>query len=194
MLRIRVSGQGWGGGPSLNTHYFTSTTEDQAAVDGLLGRVHAAWTSVKGIYPTVVSHNVIADVDVVTPATGVITNTITGSNALATITGGAIAGFSPPVVAVVLSLTSATFIGGRRVRGRAFLSPLNDLMEQSDGTPSATAITDVGAFGGDLRDNTDGFGDLCIWHRPTAGSGGAVAIVTGSSVKDIFAVLRSRRD
>lgn len=194
MLRVRVRGDGWAGGPSLNTFYFVTAPEDAATAAGLLARVRAALFAAKGIYPTTVTHDVLPDVDVITPSTGAITNTISVSPAPAQVPGGAAAPFLPLACAIVLNLGTADFIAGRRVRGRAFISPINSGGLDSNGTPTAEYLSTVEGLGVNLRDATDGFGSLAVWHRPKLGAGGSTAIVTGSSVKDTYAVLRSRRD
>lgn len=91
----------------------------------------------------------------------------------------------------VVNWTTGGIANGRRVRGKTFLVPLitsnydNGSLTSSfiSGANTATS-TFVSAAGSDLR----------VWHRPVGGSGGSSHAITGFSIPDLAAVLRSRRD
>jgi hypothetical protein len=194
MLRVRVTLDGWSGGPGLSTFYFTATTEDAAAAARVRGYVQTYMVeAVKGQSFNGMTWTVQPEVDLITSADGHITNTFVGTASLTgTGTGGA--GEAPPSVALLGKLTTATFIGGHRLRGRTFVSPLASGVLDTTGQFSATALgfyaSGVATFLAAI-----GSGDaLVVWHRPKAGSGGASGVVTGMAGQRKLATLKSRRD
>jgi len=194
MIRIRVTGTGWSGGPSLNTFYFTSPTEDSAAVDECVVRVRAGWLAMAANIPGSVIHNVVPEVDIVDPVTGNITNTIPATTPGAPLVGAAPNTFLPLATAACLTYSTGTFIAGRRVRGRAFISPLTAFTAEANGTPASDLIVAMQAMGTALM-GVAATSPLVVWHRPKeGGTPGSTALVLSTSVKDSFAVLRSRRD
>jgi hypothetical protein len=131
-------------------------------------------------------------VDTIDPATG----SITGSDSVDpfTVTGTSSDVYLPPATAIVLSWKTAAVIGGRRVAGRTFLSPLWQGDVEANGSPGSTQMTLANAVAAAWIDNglTDTF--AVVWHRPVGGTGGTAEDITAKSVRDKFAVLRSRRD
>lgn len=82
---------------------------------------------------------------------------------------------------------------GRRIRGRTFIVPLASAVYDSEGTLSSSALENLRDFG-DRITVGDFDSEYGVWSRPRDGSGGVFATVTGYSVPDMAAVLRSRRD
>lgn len=110
-------------------------------------------------------------------------------------TGWTIAGVTsatqlmPSATAIVVGWTTGT--RSRSGRGRTFLSGLPQTAG-TDGTPAPAFLTQVGLFGEDITDfnQTVGNGAFCVFS-PTQDLS---RDITGSAVRDVFAVLRSRRD
>lgn len=204
MMRVRVRGDGWQGGPSLNTFYFTAAPEDAASAKAAYDRVHAAFVSGNALFPQSVTHTVLPEVDFVLPATGDIVATV-AVNGLAVITGASVTNsIMPPSIAMLLRLTTATYLEGRRIQGRAFLSPVTQTAAaDADGTPSPSLISAATQFGNTLKGLAGTVPPLVVWRRPRIAAVGppvvtarvgSTAEVTGVSVPDKFASLRSRRD
>lgn len=193
MFRVRVVGEGWSGGPSLNTFYFDIGAPQQDSAQLCLDRVHTAFAGVAPIYPAGVDHHVLPEVDIINHVTGELTDTQVGALP-AVVPGGAADGSQmSPAVALLLQLRTGTFSGGRRLRGRAFLSPLYSQMTDGAGTPTATALARGIQMGADLLDEGIVGPALVVWRRPKAGQPGIIGPVTSVTVPDRFAVLRSRR-
>lgn len=91
----------------------------------------------------------------------------------------------------VVNWATAGIAAGRRVRGKTFIVPLNT-SNYDNGSLTSSFLTGARAAAAALV--TAAGADLRIWHRPLGGSGGAAFSITGSSVPDLAAVLRSRRD
>lgn len=194
MLRVRVALQGWTGGPGLSTAYFLPTTEDAASALDAVTCVRAAFSACNQLFPDNFSAQVSGDVDQLDEATGQVTSTFSVT-APAIVTGaGGTGGIQSPAVAMNVRFSTNAFIGGRRLRGRSFLSPLVKSVDDTDGTPTAAAIGWAAAYGNTLQANAGVAGGNVIWHRPTGGAGGQAASVAAVSVPDKFAILRSRRD
>lgn len=203
MLRVRVTSAGWNGGPGLNTFYFMGTETGEHA-DSVAVRVHAVVSAAASAFSSTVSHTVVPDVDIIDAVTGDLTGTYSTSPT-GPIMGAQAPGASlPPANAILLTLHTGTFSDGSRIQGRAYWSPIARLFTDPDGTPEAGAIAAITAAGVALLDSGLAPADACVWRRPRpAGTGkggllparaGMSALITGTSVADKFAVLRSRRD
>ena len=194
MLRVRTAITGWGGGPGLTTMYFSCGTEDAAAALRCAGYVHSLLDShVSGGMPTSVDLQVSGDVDLLTAATGAITDTFSVTPP-AVINGSGGTDFAPPAAAALARLSTGNFVAGRRVKGRIFVSPICADKVASDGTLDSGF---QGALAGLLADfvgvKTSG-DDWVVWHRPKGGSGGLACPITATSGASKIAVLTSRRD
>jgi hypothetical protein len=89
---------------------------------------------------------------------------------------------------------TGAIVNGRRVRGRTFLGPLDNSCLQNDGTLSSSSITHANALGAAWTDAGLTTTLSCVWHRPVGGTGGSNHEIISATVRDKFAVLRSRRD
>lgn len=91
---------------------------------------------------------------------------------------------------------TSSVVNGRMIRGRTFIVPLVTTSYESNGSLTATYITASTAAAAQVRTSSlaSGTWSRAIWHRPVNGAGGATGEVMSSSVKDVVAVLRSRRD
>lgn len=108
------------------------------------------------------------------------------------VSGGGTNNYSAASGAVVNWLTTA-YRNGRRVRGRTFLVPLSSTVYDSNGDLSSGFLTDIREAAEGLVSAPDTTG-MVVWSRPRGGAGGDINPVTGVSVPDLGAVLRSRRD
>lgn len=123
---------------------------------------------------------------------------------MATVTGTGVAS-APQLLALVV--TWKTSIAARRGRGRTFVGPLATACMQNDGTPVATLVADANTAAQTLV------------NASLAGANGAIGVYgyqnaklpgkanlrnpddprifrdfTGKAIRDLFGVLRSRRD
>lgn len=194
MYRVRIVGTGWSGGPSLNTLYFTSDSSSAADALAVAGHVRAQWyETISYLVPNSVTQNVQGDIDVVDPATGDITDTFS-TTPTAGMVGRGGANSAPIVAAGVLRLSTALFLAGRRLRGRAFLSPLASDKVDTDGTMTTAARGYGDAFGPALMSALTSGQAWVVWHRPKAGTGGVASAVVTATLNDKIGELRSRRD
>ena len=194
MLRVRAALTGWQGAPGLMTWYLSTTADDAttalACVANVRARLQAA---VAQVWPTEVYAQVAGEVDVINAASGDITDTLVVA-APAVVQGAGAGTQAPPATAIQIRLRTASFVAGRRVQGRQFISPLDSSAIQADGTPTAGAVTAILQYVGDLAANWPSGTTQVVWHRPVEGSGGLACDVIGVIVPDKFAVLKSRRD
>lgn len=194
MLRVRTAITGWEGGPGLMTSYFETPLQDAAAAIRALQYVHGYLLfNSKFLFPNGVSLQVSSDVDVITAATGDITNTWS-SAVLTPVVGLGGESKAPPSVAALLRLRTATFIAGRRVVGRSFFSPLAASVVTSDGILGDVSVTGLVAAGNSVLGALSAGDFWVVWHRPKLGVGGSIAPVVAVTVPTKLAVLTSRRD
>jgi hypothetical protein len=109
--------------------------------------------------------------------------------------------------ALALCVTWRTSIAARRGRGRTFFGPLSTASIQSDGTPDNTMRNTMVTAAAALVTSSLGYanGAVGVWGYDAAKLPGKANVrdpddgkvfrdFTGSGIRDLFAVLRSRRD
>jgi len=194
MLRVRVELTGWDGAPGLMTIYFETPLQNTAAATRVVANVRTYMNSPLASYwPSSVNAQVSGDVDVIDAATGAITDTLSVTPP-AIVNGAGTAAFAPVSTAALLRLITSTYIAGRRVRGRVFISPLTPATIGTDGNLDAGAAVDLGDRMGYLEDLLDAGDFTVVWHRPKGGAGGQACRVTSTTAGLKMAVLTSRRD
>lgn len=186
---------GFTGAPGYSNFYFGSGFLD----GGLLGdeaqaladRVGDAFNALSDIIPPQVDIRVEPEVPLIDSATGTALdfNTIEPPDYDS---GPGVQDYAGPSGAVVTWRTG-DLRNGRRIRGRTFLVPLASQAYESDGTLTNATMSAIRNFG-DTMIGGSLEGDLGVWSRPVNGEGGVFASVTGFTVPDLVAVLRSRRD
>jgi hypothetical protein len=198
VLRVKAQWTGFTGSPGYSVFHFRdfdSDTPTDAQATAAMARVREWCANVSQFVPAVVSLQVQSDVDVIEDTTGQLVTVLSGTPVLA-VTGGASAsaGFATAVGAVITWRTG-TVRNGRRVRGRTFIVPLSSAAFETNGTLSSAALTAFNTAATNLR-NPTGTPDLGVYARPSgpAATDGSWAVVTGHSVPDMGAVLRSRRN
>lgn len=204
MFRVRTILTGWSGAPGLHTAYYKTSTETLASANAVLARVRSAWTPLAGILPTGFSAQVSEQVDIIDPATGVMTGALIGNRPGEFTAGAAQFTTVSPAVAGMVVLNTGVFDGGRQIRGRSFISPLHTAAMTTGGILSSTAVGALQSFGAALLGTVDLEPIYVVWRRPRLASVppapaliarvGRTANVTSISVPTRAAVLRSRRD
>lgn len=195
MYRVTARWSGFSGGPGYSNFYFGSGFLDGGLVGDeaelLAGRVRDSFDELSDLLPTGTRINIEPEVPIIDSDTGVI-QSFNSIEAPPQVAAGARDNYAGPAGAVVTWRT-ADLRNGRRIRGRTFIVPLATQSFQSDGTLVSDSITALRAFAdGIMGSSLDG--DFGVWSRPSGGSGGVFASVTGYTVPDMVAVLRSRRD
>lgn len=192
ILRVRTALNGWSGGPGLSTFYFDPgvVTVDAAMVTGVTGRVRQYFDAWKAYMPTANSAQVESVADIIDYVTGALVGQVSAGSAPSVVvgTGG---NQGPAFVCAVGRLTTNSFIGGKRLRGRTYAGPLAAAFTDST-APEGGLLAAVQS--GLVLVNTSGGGpSMVVWHRPVGGSGGAIAGVINTSASPTFGILKSRR-
>jgi len=120
-------------------------------------------------------------------------------------TTGSGTGSSPQALCAVITWRTET--AARRGRGRTFFGPLATSVVQSDGTINNSNLTTIQASAAALVSSSllDGNGAVGVWGYNAAKTPGkanprdpldakVLRDITGYQVRDLFGVLRSRRD
>lgn len=195
MYRITARWTGFTGAPGYSNFYFNSGFLDGGVLgeeaELLANRVRSAFLDTQMHLAPGIQIQVLNEVPIIDSDTGVVQDYVTFDpvDPMTTSSGDTYAG---PAGAVVTWRTN-DLRNGRRIRGRTFLVPMASTAFQSDGTLVGDAISDLQDFADTLMGGSLD-GDLGVWSRPQGGSGGVFATVTGYTVPDMVAVLRSRRD
>lgn len=115
----------------------------------------------------------------------------------AAVTGDQSTAYPAPAGAAVTWNTS-TVVRGRRLKGRSFIVPMAQAAFDSSGTLSSATVTNHLAAGAALIAGAAALSSpLVVWSRPGPEEDpfpGTHGVVTGVTVRDKVAVLRSRRD
>jgi len=162
-------------------------TLDAAGALAAATRVRTFFEAIKSLIPVAISINYAEAAQVY--GTDQVLLSEVGFVPPAVTVGTGAGSFSSPSGMVVNWLTSAVF-AGRKLRGRSFLVPLVGATYAADGTPSPTAMTAVTNAAAALVSGSPAL--VVAGSHATAGF--IQSAVTGSSVPDRAAVLRSRRD
>lgn len=195
MGRVRVASSGWSGAPGLNTIYFQNDADPSTFTSGdaqvCVDRVRGAFNSNNALFPNAWTAVVSPDVDVITAATGVLATTFSVTPPSGIVgTGGT--QYGPLAADICVRLHTADIRDGHRIGGRWYLGPLTATSD-SDGSPTAAKIALALSVGVMCNVVSAGAPRLVVWSRPKNGAGGVAALVTSVTIKDTFAVLRSRR-
>jgi hypothetical protein len=204
VLRIRTVLNGWSGGPGLQTFYFNVVGPDIAAAQDCVDGVRVWWAT----YASVLLYDGATaltdpEVDVINPANGQVTDTIVVAAPLI-VTGNGGTALTGPALAGLVRLRTDGFIGGRRVQGRIFVSPLAAASIESSGL-MVEARRLIFAEGMDtLKEQTSLSGYPVVWSRPREADplatppkeavDGSMHAITSSTAALKISVLRSRRD
>jgi len=182
------------GGPGLGTFYFASNTgiPTSAELLDMVARVRAFYAALANFLTTGTSVLVQGQVDTIDEATGTLIRS-DSTTPPAAVVGVGSANQLPPTTAIVVQLNTATVIGGRILRGRSFVGPLNITAATGSGGPVTGVGTAAVAAGTALLAVTSTIIPR-IWHRPKAPGSGASGAITGATAWSSFGSLRSRRD
>jgi hypothetical protein len=191
---MRITTTGFQGAPGVTTIYYRKRSAlDWESIKGfLVGQVSTAYNTIKPLCPTSWHYSISGSIDIVNAESGHILDLLTTTDI--TGSGTASGGFTPSASGLRVQWNTLGFVNGRRVRGATFLVPVYAASVDTDGTPTFTALGFAQNFA-DAMCVSNGYGQLVVWKRPHPGTtdGMAVDAVSGS-IKDTFAVLRSRRD
>lgn len=183
MRRLRVS---WNGSPvtggGLSTFYFTDTVTDVSAVKTF-------FTALTSQFPPGLSWTIPNEVDLIDPADGELLGSATVAGGGTVTAAGTDTRYVLGAGLRVVWLTNGV-ARGRKVRGSAFMVPLEAYCYESDGSIAAATLTQFTNAATALAATT-GFE---VWSRPRPGAAdGAMFGVSGAKVPDRVSTLRSRR-
>ncbi len=182
MERIPVVWSGAVGLPGVSVFYGVPGTPS------LNGDVLAFFDAIKALIPTVVQITVPSSGDLIEDSDGSLAGTWSNSSG-GTVTGTGSGGYPASVGAACVWNTSGVR-GGRRVRGRTFITPCVNLLFDTNGTLETSRLAILQAAANALAVT----GRMLVWSRPSVALGaGDSSAVTGATVPDRVTALRSRR-
>jgi hypothetical protein len=195
--RIRVVTAGWIGGPGLSQLYFTGATAGTVTAGdcaNAAAAVRAFYMNLSGYYHT--SWTAIVDpiIQVIEATTGALIReqAITPP---ATVTGTGVTGYGPTSTGPLASWHTSSVFGRHLLRGRTFLGPMQPGAYNTSGRINGVYVTGIQAAGAALAALATA--SMVVWHRPhplSTSANGGYGQMTGCSVSDSPATLRSRRD
>jgi hypothetical protein len=192
LMRVTTRWSGFTGAPGYSVMHFSAFEATAAAAQDAVDAVRVFFDSVKGHLPSIVSLQVLSDVEIVQEDNGQLLDIVTAPVAPLVVNGSVAGAYSAPSGAVIHWLTN-TVSNGRRVRGRTFLVPLANSQYEANGTLLATTVTSITNAAVALINDLDTA--LVVYGRPSPnGVDGFIAAASGARVPDMACVLRSRRD
>ena len=204
MIRVRVASTGYVGAPGLSSFYFSPSAETLGDAAAASARVRTFFNAISASFVTTTVFTVNPQVDVMSPTTGAVTNSLIVDTPELPVAGVASATLAlPPQVAVLIQWRSNTFEQGRRLAGRTFLSPLSGQMSTAGVVTAASRTIVLNAAVALLGPGGPADLNLVVWRRPRAvrtlptvqvARVGSVARVVTVGVPTKFATLNSRRD
>lgn len=184
MLKVTTVLTGVPGAPYYSTDHYNGTTSGEA-VQGVSAS-RQFWFQLEGFLNGAMSAQVQPEVQVIDPATGEITGEFNVPSGPVEFTAGGEP--LPWATQGLISLRTATFVGGRRLRGRKFVPGWPETAS-TDGVPTGPCIAAMEGAYSFLAGVGAGAGGLCV-YSPTHHTTGAV--VSGTAAGQ-WSVLRSRR-
>lgn len=191
ITRITAQWLGFRGAPGYSNFFFDGAPVVDEEVEAQALAVRTFLNEAATYMPSDVTINIQPTASVIDEASGQITGEIDFA-APPSVTGQTAGGYSAASGAVV-NWNTSSFSNGRRVRGRTFLVPLSSDAYDANGDLSTGTLSILRTAATELV-NDPGPTPLVVWSRPVGGAGGSVSPVTSSSVPDLGAILRSRRD
>lgn len=201
LIRVQAEWRGFSGAPGYSVMHFRDfgsntggggavTTEGATAA---YDRMQSFFTRIRTILPSVVSIQVDPEVSVVEDTNGEMVNSFTARELVPV--QGEDAGPFVSASGGVVNWRTGGFRRGRRVRGRTFVIPLGGSVQDTDGGITDAARGVLLTAAATLTDAA-GSPDLMVYARPSTkgATDGAAFVVTGATVPNKLAVLRSRRD
>lgn len=199
MARVKARWQGFTGAPGYSNFYFVDDGNigiDMTQADRATGKVHTFFDAIKLAFPPNVQIQVMNDVEVIDSVNGQLKTVFTpATRPLVTGTSGA-TNYSAATGAVITWRTAGVR-AGRRVRGRTFLVPTSSGTFHTDGSLVDSWVTTFRTAAETLLAADVNAPELGVWARPgtpLAPRNGEWHRVTGATVPDMAAVLRSRRN
>jgi hypothetical protein len=199
VLRVTARWSGAIGLPGYSVFHFRDFSANneptQEMADNAVVKVGAFFQAFQNYLPNVVNVAVQGDVPIIEDSTGQMVDVLSTTPPASTQgAAGATDSYAAAVGAVVTWRTGAVR-NGRIVRGRTFMVPMSRSAFEPNGTLSSIFLTVANNAATALRDGS-GVGDLGVYARPTApgAADGQWQFVTGHTIPDMGAVLRSRRD
>lgn len=190
VLRIQALWTGFPGAPGYSNFHFSvpDAVPSAAVVNGAAAAVRTMFSAVGSLMPNSVTIAVkptadiydvtgpkIAEVPVTTPGTAV---------------AGSVAGNYAAGVGAVINWRTGAYWRGRQVSGRTFLVPVSNGYS-ADGTLSAAGQTLILNAANAYRGTSNPI--PVVWQVHQHGVDGGTTPITGATVPDRPAVLRSRR-
>lgn len=191
ITRITAQWVGFRGAPGYSNFFFDGVFTDESGVEAAALAVREFFQSARSHMPSGCNVTVQSAADILDEVSGQITSVV--DFAAPPVVTGLGDGVYSAATGAVVNWNTQDYVNGRRVRGRTFLVPLSSEAFDSNGDIAAATLIALREGANDLVTATLE-APLCVWHRPVNGAGGSSHVVTSSTVPDLGAVLRSRRD
>lgn len=177
------------------------SSDQTAALDAALAAQREFWRAVAPGLPSAVTISAPALSNLIQDTDGLLTGTVSPTSPVLAVTGGGGAA-GPLPSGSCTSWKTGLVVGRRHLQGRTFVVPLAATAYQADGTLTDSFIA-LQRNGSQAYRTTAGFTPV-IWARPHKADPthvppkpavvGTNSAITGSSVTDQAAVLRTRRN
>lgn len=191
ITRITSVWSGFRGAPGYSNFFFGGAPSAPEDAESCAQAVRNFWYGCMPVLPSSVTITTQGTADILDEETGNITEQI-DFDPPSTVDGQGSAAYSAASGAVVNWNTGA-YRNGRRVRGRTFIVPCSSDAYDSNGDLTTSALTAIREGAGYLTSGSSTM-PFVVWARPTSSSSGSAEPVSSSTVPDMGAVLRSRRD
>lgn len=190
---------GWSGAPGVTTMYITNGASytdppTSTALSAAATAVRTFFDGIKAYLPSMVTISWSGSAVMVNDDTGVLEDAVTYTPP-ATVTGTAVTAWAAPA-GFSIRLNTADVVNGRALTGRIFIVPASGASTSTDGTLAPGCLTAAQSAINTLIAASEASSEwkLSVWHRPQSGTAGTHGLVHSASVKDVVAVLTSRRD
>lgn len=191
IFEFTVEWTGFSGAPGYSTFHTSNAGIYQTAIDNSATGIRQLLTDIAPALPTAVTVTLQQEVKELDAATGALI-ALASTTTVPTSQAGSGGASGPGPAGAVINWLTTGVNRGRVVRGRTFIVPCSVGAYQADGTLLDAVRTSLATSATTYR--TSSAYESLVWSRPRSGAGGAAFPIVSSSVPDMAAVLRSRRD
>lgn len=208
LFRVKMRWDGFTGGPGLSVFHFRATPDGAdipAVAEAAVESVAIFSNQIAPLLPFQCAVQALNEVELIDEATGALQEMRVTQAKPKSLAGGTASDNYAMAAGAVITWRTGGVRNRRRVRGRTFLVPLNGTQFENNGTLRQSARDTIQTAATQLGDGPEA-AQLGVYARPTPIKGadgkptgeynadGQWHLVTSSSVPDMGAILRSRRD
>jgi hypothetical protein len=201
VARFKTKTTGWAGSPGWTTHHYTRSGVVAWAshAPNIIANIQSALADIASLLPSSMLLETLGTYDVIESTTGEIL--YSGEVGPSSQNGTGTDEYGPLATGLCVTWRTAGVVAGKHVRGRTFIVPVHAGVQEANGSPSGAALALMATYALNMLSTPTNTQFVTLARPkilpgppPVVERAGSTHIITSATVKDTFAILRSRRD